>query len=95
MRINDILVKPLLTEKTTNLVKGNVYVFIVGLKANKNQIKEAVEKLFKVKVETVRLLIRKGKIRKVGKKMIAKKQADRKIAFIKLKEGKIDIFPQT
>lgn len=95
MRINNILIKPLLTEKTTSLVQKGVYVFVVNNKANKNKIKEGVEKLFKVKVAVVRLSVRKGKIRKVGKKMIPKKKPDRKIAFVKLSEGKINIFPQT
>jgi len=94
MKINNVLIKPVLTEKTTTLAKNNVYVFVVNLKANKDKVKEVVEKLFKVKVGVVRILIRKGKIRKTGKKMIPKKQSDRKIAFIKLEEGRINIFPQ-
>jgi len=94
MKINNVLIKPLLTEKTTTLVKNGIYVFIVNLKANKNQIKMVVEKLFKVKVDTIKVLIRKGKVRKRGKKMVPRKQSNRKIAFVKLQEGKISIFPQ-
>ena len=40
------------------------------------------------------MMIRKGKAKKTGKKMRIKKMADRKIAFVKLIEGKIDLFPQ-
>ncbi|MFH0979636.1 MAG: 50S ribosomal protein L23 [Candidatus Roizmanbacteria bacterium] len=95
MKINDVIIAPILTEKATNLVKDQVYMFEVNLKANKFQIKEILEKLYKVKVSDVRLMIRKGKSRKFGRRMTTKKLADRKIAFIKLKEGKIDLFPQT
>jgi len=95
MQINDVIIAPVLTEKATNLVKEHVYMFEVNLKANKFQIKEILEKIYKVKVSDVRVMIRKGKSRKFGRKMTTKKLADRKIAFIKLKEGKIDLFPQT
>jgi len=94
MLINKILIKPILTEKATNLVQSNVYMFEVDKKANKNQVKQAVEKLFKVKTKEVKVMIRKGKEKKVGKKGLLKKSADRKIVFVKLKEGKIDLFPQ-
>lgn len=94
MLINKVLIKPVLTEKATNLVQSNVYMFEVDKKANKNQIKQAVEKLFKVKTKEVKVMIRKGKEKKVGKKGLLKKITDRKIAFVKLKEGKIDLFPQ-
>ncbi|EKE14710.1 MAG: hypothetical protein ACD_12C00330G0007 [uncultured bacterium] len=94
MLVNKILVKPILTEKATNLVQSNVYMFEVDLKANKNQVKQTLEKLYKVKTGTVKIMVRKGKEKKVGKKGLLKKTADRKIAFIKLIEGKIDLFPQ-
>jgi len=94
MIINKILIKPILTEKATNLVQSNVYMFEVDLKANKNQVKKALETLYKVKTGEVKMMIRKGKEKKVGKKGLLKKTSNRKIAFIKLKEGKIDLFPQ-
>jgi large subunit ribosomal protein L23 len=94
MLINKILVRPILTEKATNLVQSQVYMFEVDKKANKFQIKQALEKLYKVKTGAVKIMVRKGKKRKTGKKMIIKKMADRKIAFVKLLEGKIDLFPQ-
>lgn len=95
MKINEVIISPVLTEKATDLVKNQIYMFNVNLKANKSQIKESIEKIYKVKVDQVRVMIRKGKKRKVGRKMKIKKIADRKVAYIKLKEGKIDIFPQT
>ncbi|MEK7110178.1 MAG: 50S ribosomal protein L23 [Patescibacteria group bacterium] len=94
MLINKILIKPILTEKATNLVQSNVYMFEVDMKANKHQVKETIEKLYKVKTGEVKVMIRKGKEKKVGKKGLLKKTSDKKIAFVKLKEGKIDLFPQ-
>ena len=94
MLINKVLIKPILTEKATNLVQSNVYMFEVDKRANKFQIKQALEKLYKVKTGAVKIMIRKGKAKKTGKKMRIKKTVDKKIAFIKLVEGKIDLFPQ-
>ena len=94
MLINKILVKPILTEKATNLVQNNVYMFEVDKKANKHQVKQALEKLYKVKTGELKIMIRKGKEKKVGKKGLLKKSSDRKIAFVRLIEGKIDLFPQ-
>lgn len=95
MRINDVIIAPVLTEKATNMVKDNVYMFEVHLKATKYQIKEVLEKIYPIKISNMRTMVRKGKIRKVGKKMISKKIADQKIAFVKVIKGKIDIFPQS
>ena len=94
MLINKILIKPILTEKATNLVQNKVYMFEVDRKANKHQVKQALEKLYKVKTGEVKIMIRKGKEKKVGKKGLLKKSSDRKIAFVRLIEGKIDLFPQ-
>jgi len=94
MLINKILIKPILTEKATNLVQNNVYMFEVDRKANKHQVKQALEKFYKVKTGEVKIMIRKGKEKKVGKKGLLKKSSDRKIAFVRLIEGKIDLFPQ-
>ncbi|KKQ23632.1 MAG: 50S ribosomal protein L23 [Candidatus Roizmanbacteria bacterium GW2011_GWC2_37_13] len=95
MKINNIIVAPVLTEKATNLVKKQVYMFEVNLKANKFQIKEVIEKIYKVKVDDVRVMLRKGKSKRAGRRMTTMKLSDKKIAFVKLKEGKIDLFPQT
>lgn len=95
MKINEVLVGLVLTEKATNLAKNQTYMFEVHLKASKPQIKTAVEKLFPVKVAKVRLFIRKGKVKKVGRRMKAKKTSSQKLAYVKLREGKLDLFPQT
>jgi large subunit ribosomal protein L23 len=95
MKINEVLIKPKITEKGLNKVKNSVYLFEVNMKANKNQIKKAVEKIFGVTVFEVKTAVRKGKKRKVGRRMKVKKLSDTKLAYIKLEKGKIDIFPQT
>jgi len=95
MKINEILFKPKITEKAMEKVKDSVYLFEVNIKAGKHQIKQAVEKLFPVKVLSVRTVMRKGKIRKLGKRMREKKMPDTKLAYIKVGKGKIDLFPQT
>lgn len=94
MKINEVILKPVLTEKATSNVKNNVYTFIVNIDANKYQIKEAVEKLYKVKTGVVKVITRKGKIKKAGPRLTKKRLPDQKIALVKLKEGKIDLFPQ-
>ena len=59
----DIIVSPVVTEKATLASEHNKVLFKVASKATKPQIKEAVEKLFDVKVKNVNTLIRKGKVR--------------------------------
>lgn len=57
----EVLVRPVVTEKTTNLLADNKYTFIVNSNANKIEIKNAVEKMFKVNVMDVRTMVVKGK----------------------------------
>ncbi len=59
----DVIIAPVITEKATNASERNQVMFRVVRNATKPQIKEAVEKLFDVKVKSVNTLIRKGKIR--------------------------------
>lgn len=94
MKINQVLLQPLLTEKSTNLVKLKQYSFLVAQTADKDQVKETIEKIYKVKVSQIRISVRKGKIKRVGRKGMSKKSPNRKIAIVSLKEGKIDLFPQ-
>jgi large subunit ribosomal protein L23 len=94
MEINEVIVGPLITEKTTNLVKNNVYTFLVNKKASKPQIKTVLESLYKVKVAEVRLVNRKGKNKKVGRFLREKKLPDTKVAYVKLKKGSLEIFPK-
>lgn len=95
MKINEVLVGPVLTEKATQLATSQVYIFQVTKKANKFQIKQAIEKLFSVKVAGVSIVSRVGKSKRTGKKMVVKKLPSRKLAIVKVKEGKIGLFPQS
>ena len=85
MHITDIIKKPVLnTEKARNLFENNEYVFIVDRRANKIQIKEAVEKLFNVKVESVNTLNIKPKAKRF--RMSVYKTSAIKKAMVKLKK---------
>jgi len=94
MKIDEVLVKPIMTEKATGLAHNQVYMFEVEKNVNKFQIKSVLEKLYKVKVGKMRIMIRKGKGRHVGRRMKTKKLPDKKLAFVTIKEGKIELFPQ-
>lgn len=81
-----VIKRPLRTEKSVaDGEVANAYHFEVDLRANKIQIKKAVEDFFNVKVEDVRTLVRKGKKRRVRFKLGRTK--DWKKAIVKLKEG--------
>lgn len=95
MKLNDIIQKPMITEQVLQKVKDSVYGFHVHRMANKHQIKAALEQLFDIEIGSVRTILRKGKIHKVGKRLIKKQLPDHKIAYVKVKKGKIDLFPQT
>lgn len=83
--------RPLITEKSSLLKEGGWYVFSVDRKANKKEIKEAVEKLFKVKVDKVRTLILPGKkVKRFGRPV--GQRSPLKKAYVKLKEGTIEFF---
>ncbi|MBA3887726.1 MAG: 50S ribosomal protein L23 [Acidobacteria bacterium] len=66
--IYDVIVRPVITEKATEqLDRNQVYTFVVARQANKIEIAQAVEKLFNVKVDTVRTMQYRGKQRRVGR----------------------------
>jgi large subunit ribosomal protein L23 len=68
MDARDIVIRPIVTEKSTDLMASqNKYTFQVALKANKTQIKDAVEELFKVKVRKVNTSRVRGKLRRMGR----------------------------
>ena len=64
---HDIIIAPVITEKTANLSADNVYVFSVKTSANKTHVKQAIEALFNVKVTKVNILNVKPKKKRVGK----------------------------
>ena len=81
----DIIKAPIITEKSSTLAQNNTYVFSVDVKANKTQIKEAIEKIFNVSVENVNTVNVKPKKKRVGR--YAGKTNRVKKAIVKLKEG--------
>ena len=91
-QLEDVLKKPLITEKTSIIGEAsNKYGFIVDLKANKNQIKNAVETLYDVKVLSVRTSILPGKLKRAGR--FVQKTTKTKKAYVELAEGqKIEFF---
>jgi large subunit ribosomal protein L23 len=88
----DVVRRPIVTEKSSLLKDtGNQYVFEVQRDANKIEIKKAIEKLFKVKVVSVRVANMDGKVKKLGKSF--GKRPDWKKAVVKLNpKDKITIF---
>jgi large subunit ribosomal protein L23 len=67
MEARNLIKRPIITEKTTRLMEQNKYCFMVDPRANKTQIKYAVEEIFKVKVKSVNTLNLLGKIKKMGR----------------------------
>ena len=85
MNANQIIRRPLVTEKSTTLrEEGNVIVFEVDAKANKIEVKRAVEELFKVKVVEVRIFNVRGKMKRMGR-WVGKRRDWRK-AYVRLKK---------
>jgi large subunit ribosomal protein L23 len=81
----DVIVAPVITEKSTLVSEANQVIFKVSRKATKVQIKAAVESLFKVKVKAVNTLVRKGKLKTFrGRRAL---QGDTKKAIVTLVEG--------
>jgi len=92
MRPQDIIVRPIITERATELKdQFNKVLFEVAHKANKHQIKDAIETLYSVKVTDVRTLIMHGKVKRRGRAV--GKQPNWKKATVTLKQGdNIDFF---
>lgn len=87
----DVLIRPVVSEKSLGLMEENKYTFIVDNNANKIEIKKAVEELFKVKVLKVRTLKVPGKNRRMGR--YEGKTPERKKAIVTLRPGdKIEVF---
>ena len=91
MHLYEVLRRPLITEKNTMLHTQGKYAFEVDAEANKPQIKQAVEKAFKVTVMAVNVMTVPGKTKRVGKQMVL--TPSHKKAIVTLKTGdKIELF---
>lgn len=82
---HDIILKPIVSEKSMEEMADNKYTFVVAKFANKTEIKKAVEKIFDVKVEKVNTLNYDGKTKRMGRSV--GKSASFKKAVVKLQEG--------
>lgn len=92
MHLEDVIKSPLITEKSSHAAEKNgSYGFKVDRKANKNQIKLAIEKFYNVKVVRVRTNITPGKLKRIGRNI--SKSPKLKKAYVNLAEGqKIEFF---
>ncbi|MGI5825493.1 MAG: 50S ribosomal protein L23 [Bacillota bacterium] len=87
----DVLVKPMISEKTIELMENDKYTFFVAKDANKIEIKKAVEEIFNVTVVDVNTRNQKGKYKRMGR--FFGKRPDTKKAIVTLKAGdKIEVF---
>ena len=80
-----ILIRPVVSEKTAGMAQMNQYVFLVHPDANKIQVKDAVQKAFKVKVVNVRTVTLKGKLKQRGWRSV--RRPDQKRAIVTLAKG--------
>jgi large subunit ribosomal protein L23 len=87
----DIIIRPVITEKSMDLLADNKYTFIVDRRANKTEIKNAIENIFDVRVEKVNTMNYKGKPKRMGR--FEGRTPRRKKAIVTLKPGqKIRLF---
>ncbi|MBM7024364.1 MULTISPECIES: 50S ribosomal protein L23 [Clavibacter] len=86
----DIIIAPVVSEKSYGLIDQGKYTFIVDPRSNKTEIKLAIEKIFGVQVASVNTLNKQGKTRRT--KFGLGKRKDTKRAIVSLKSGSIDIF---
>ncbi len=92
MDSNSIIIKPLVTEKSTHQqTTRNAYAFQVHTDANKHQIKQAVEQIYEVKVVDVRTMTRKGKPRRTKFKMATTPEWKRAIVVLD-ENSRIELF---
>jgi large subunit ribosomal protein L23 len=89
----DVIISPVVSEKSYALLDDNAYTFVVHPKANKTEIRQAVEQIWGVKVVKVNTNNRRGKTKRF--RFVSGRRPDTKRAVVKLAEGdKIEIFEQ-
>ena len=81
----DIIIRPVLTEKSYDGMADKKYAFEVAIGANKTEIKKAIETIFDVKVESVNTMRIQGKMKRQGRTQ--GRRPERKKAYVKLTEG--------
>jgi large subunit ribosomal protein L23 len=89
----DVILRPVVSEKSYGLLDNGVYTFIVAPSANKVEIRQAVESIFNVRVTDVNTLNRKGKRKRNRRAATFGKRPDTKRAIVRLADGdRIDLF---
>jgi large subunit ribosomal protein L23 len=87
----DVIIRPVVSEKSYAGLERNRYTFLVDQRANKTEIKEAIQKIWNVQVLSVNTLMRRGKVKR--RRYTQGKRADQKRAIVTLAEGDtIEIF---
>ncbi|WP_278287109.1 50S ribosomal protein L23 [Clostridium aceticum] len=86
---HDIVIRPLVTEQSMQDIADKKYAFVVDRKANKTEIRRAIEKIFSVKVEKVNTVNMKGKVKRMGRNV--GRRADWKKAIITLTQDSKEI----
>jgi large subunit ribosomal protein L23 len=89
--VRDVIIRPVVSEKSYAAIEANTYTFLVDPRSNKTEIKEAVQKIWDVRVLSVNTLNRKGKTKRRG--YTKGRRPDEKRAVVTLAEGdSIEIF---
>ncbi|MFL5766294.1 MAG: 50S ribosomal protein L23 [Actinomycetota bacterium] len=87
----DVIIRPIVSEKSYAGLERNTYTFLVDQRANKTEIKEAIQKIWNVQVLSVNTLMRRGKVKR--RRYTQGKRADQKRAIVTLAQGDtIEIF---
>ena len=87
----DVIIRPVVSEKSYSALEANRYTFLVHPDANKTEIKEAIQKIWNVHVLSVNTMTRKGKVKR--QRFVAGKRPDQKRAIVTLAAGdQIEIF---
>ncbi len=93
MTERNVLIKPVISEKSYALMDQGAYVFVVDPRASKVEIREAVESTFSVRVESVNTLNRKGKRKRNRRQATFGRRSDTKRAIVRLKgDDRIELF---
>jgi large subunit ribosomal protein L23 len=87
----DVIIRPVVSEKSYSGLEANRYTFLVAPDANKTEIKEAIQKIWDVHVLSVNTMMRKGKVKR--QRYVSGRRSDQKRAIVTLAEGdNIEIF---
>lgn len=84
----------MVTEKSTQLIEKNTYMFQVHPEATKTQIETLLKKMYQVEISQIRILNRKGKKKRVGRRMVSIERPDKRVAYVTVSKGTINVIPK-